>query len=195
MTDPPAGNAASLRRFLAAVRDDAAILCLDFEASSIGPHSYPIEVALCDPVSLVVHSWLIRPVPEWLALGVWDPASAAIHGIALDWLVASGQPVEMVAESLAEAAKGARVLSDSPRHDGHWLRRLYAATGAGSPPFALDDFHRFAWAAAAHRSPRPDGALVRAEAEAQARCPATHRAGPDARHNAEILRRLAPDAG
>jgi len=169
----------------------ALTLCLDFEASGIGQHTFPIEVAVADPTSGEVQSWLIRPTPEWLAVGVWDKAAEAVHGLTVERITAEGLSVEQVTEALTNVAYGARVLSDSPGHDGHWLRTLYSATGVNNPPFALQDFHHFAWACATRVGRRPDIAFVKAETEAAVRFPVTHRAGADARHNAEILRQLS----
>jgi hypothetical protein len=84
---------------------------------------------------------------------------------------------------------GTEVLSDAPTYDTKWLRDLYMATGA-EPPFVLLDFHQIVWRAAAIRGRRPDIAYVKAEAEAYLLFPKEHRAGPDARRNAEILRQV-----
>ena len=50
---------------------------LDFEASSLGKASYPIEVAWVfeDRTS---ESHLIKPAPDWTD---WNPAAQAIHRI------------------------------------------------------------------------------------------------------------------
>jgi hypothetical protein len=54
----------------------------------------------------------------------------------------------------------------------------------------LRDFHQFAWREAVRRFilRRPD--IAKAEAEAYALFPKQHRAGPDARRNAEMLRQI-----
>jgi hypothetical protein len=81
------------------------------------------------------------------------------------------------------------VLSDAPTFDGKWLRDLYTAAGT-EPPFVLLDFHQFIWREAAIRGRRPDIAIVKAEAEAYVLFPKQHRAGPDARRNAEMIRQV-----
>jgi hypothetical protein len=68
-------------------------------------------------------------------------------------------------------------------------RYIYRATGA-EPPFVLRDFHQFVWREAVLRGRRPDIAIVKAEAEAYILFPKQHRAGPDARRNAEVLRQV-----
>ena len=83
--------------------------------------------------------------------------------------------------------RGATVLSDAPSHDTKWLRDLYRATGA-EPPFALLDFHQIAWREAALRGRHPDNAIVKAEAYIL--FPKQHRAGPDERRKAKMLRQI-----
>lgn len=46
------------------------ILCLDFEASSLKPGSYPIEVGITDVATGATRSWLIRPIEQWITNGV-----------------------------------------------------------------------------------------------------------------------------
>jgi hypothetical protein len=168
----------------------SAVLCLDFEASGLGPQTYPIEVALADPASGHVTSWLIKPAPAWREHGDWQAEAEALHGLSRAQIEAEGLPVATVAAELTAAASGAVILSDAPAHDGQWLRLLYRAVGLDRPPFELGDFGRFAWQCASRAGRRPDIAYVKAEAEAWALFPVTHRAAADARHNAEILRQI-----
>jgi hypothetical protein len=163
--------------------------CLDFEASGHDPRGYPIEVAIADVATGDVWQWLIAPIPAWLATGLWDAEAEAVHGIARAQIVANGRSVHEVAAELTAHTNAVTVLSDAPALDGKWLRDLYAAAGM-EPPFALLDFHQFVYREAAMRGRRPDIAIVKAEAEAYARFPKLHRAGPDARRNAEILRQV-----
>jgi hypothetical protein len=169
----------------------AALLCLDFEASGIDPRSYPIEVAIADVATGEVREWLIAATPAWLETGVWEAEAQAVHGIALAKIIAHGRGVADVAAELTAHTRGATVLSDAPAFDTKWLCDLYRATGA-EPPFILRDFHQFAWHEAVRRFilRRPDIAIVKAEAEAYALFPKQHRAGPDARRNAEMLRQI-----
>lgn len=166
------------------------LLCLDFEASGSGAGGYPIEVAITVVATGVTREWLIAPTPAWLETGVWETEAEAVHGISRAEIIAHGRGVGDVAAELTAQTRGTQVLSDAPTYDMKWLRDLYRAVGA-EPPFELLDFHQFAWRAAVLRRRRPDIAIVKAEAEAYALFPKQHRAGPDARRNAEILRQLA----
>ena len=167
------------------------MLCLDFEASGSDPRGYPIEVAIADVATGETRAWLIAPTPAWLQTGVWEAEAEAVHGIALAEIIAQGRSVADVAAELTAHTRGAQVLSDAPSFDTKWLCDLYRATGA-EPPFVLRDFHQFAWREAVRRFilRRPDIAIVKAEAEAYALFPQQHRAGPDARRNAEMLRQI-----
>jgi hypothetical protein len=166
----------------------AALLALDFEASGLDPRCYPIEVAIASVAGGDVREWLIAPTTAWLETGIWQAEAEAMHGLSLAAIIAEGRNVAAVAAELTAATQGAVVLSDSD-HDTKWLRDLYNATGR-EPPFQLLDFEQFVWRAAVIRGRRPDIAIVKAEAEAYALFPKEHRAGPDARRNAEILRQV-----
>ena len=165
------------------------LLCLDFEASGTDPRGYPIEIAIADVATGKTLEWLIAPTPAWLESGVWEAEAEAVHGIARAEIIAHGRSVNDVTAELTAHTRGAQVLSDAPSFDTKWLHDLYRATGA-EPPFVLRDFHQFAWLEALHRARRADIAIVKAETEAYALFPQQHRAGPDARRNAEILRQI-----
>lgn len=102
------------------------IYFLDFEASSLLPTSFPVEVAWVD-MDGNGESHLIRPHPKWLENGCpgWSTESEAIHGISLDTLQRDGTPVEQVAARVAEILfyRGAVAFSDSS-WDSRWLRNL-----------------------------------------------------------------------
>ena len=69
---------------------------LDFEASSLGKDSYPIEVAwVFEDGRSETH--LIRPAPAWTD---WDERAAAIHGILRADLEIHGTAAEVVAARL-----------------------------------------------------------------------------------------------
>ena len=104
---------------------------VDFEASSLLPGSFPIEVAWVD-MDGVGESHLIRPTEEWLDGGRgWSHQSEAVHGISLDTLMRDGEPPERVARRTAEvlAVAGLIVCSDAPGYDGHWMEMLLAEGG------------------------------------------------------------------
>ena len=148
----------------------------------------PISTAL-DAAARFTSLGVIAPTPAWLDTGLWEAEAEAVHGIARAEIIAHGRGVGDVVAELTAHTRGATVLSDAPPFDTKWLCDLYRATGA-EPPFVLRDFHQFAWHEASLRGRCPDIAIVKAEAEAYALLPNQHRAGPDARRNAEMLRQI-----
>ncbi|UOK73525.1 3'-5' exonuclease [Ancylobacter polymorphus] len=104
---------------------------IDLEASSVTPHSTPIEVAVAiwpgpsHPIE--VWSSLIRPTQEWVLLGDWDDGSADLHGIAQAELQ-KGVPVETAAPCLNTLAAPS-AFSDAASLDSHWIDKLFAAAG------------------------------------------------------------------
>ena len=144
------------------------ILFLDFEANSLLPGSFPIEVAWVDETGQG-ESYLIRPHEEWLdeAGGNpgWSAASAAIHGIGLEALMTEGVPAEQVARRAAEVLCRSDVLacSDNPGFDGGWLETLLDA-GRLRPSSALVDVRQaYAWACRPLRALFPPGPTSSAE--------------------------------
>jgi len=117
------------------------IAFLDFEASSLGKHGYPIEVAwvLSNGEE---ESHLIRPDPTWTD---WDLKAETIHGISRDRLQAEGAPVADVAQRMTSALAGYDLYATAPSWDGKWLSRLLRT--AGLPRHAL----RLADTEAVHR--------------------------------------------
>jgi hypothetical protein len=166
------------------------VLCLDFEASALGPGSYPIEVAVVDCASTACSTWLIAPTPAWLSSGIWSDASAAVHQIPRFDLLAHGRAAAEVAAELASCCGGKTVLCDGGEHDWRWLVTLYAALDQ-PPPFQPLDHHAFACDLAGRTGRRPELAINRSEWEALSRFPLMHRAGADARRLAETLRLIA----
>ena len=109
---------------------------IDFEASSLGPHSYPIELGWTNGAE--VHSLLIKPIPSWTD---WDDyAETKIHHI-------SRQELQDTGVSPAEALTaindnfGAGILwCDGGRYDAWWLQRLEEAAGFKAS-FRLGDIY------------------------------------------------------
>ncbi len=98
---------------------------LDFEASSLGKKSYPIEVAwVFEDGSSESH--LIKPAPEWTD---WDPAAQAIHRIERRVLEEDGEDHAAVAARMVEALAGHDLLASAPSWDGKWLSTLLRAGG------------------------------------------------------------------
>lgn len=164
------------------------LVALDFEASSLDQDSYPIEVGLAlwpapdEPV--LGWSALIRPAGDWTRRGHWSPASAKVHGIRGDELLAHGhEPARVAAALNAALGPGGVAWCDGGPYDAHWARTLFQAGGV-EPVFVLDDWHRLA-------------AMLGPEARGRAftrlrRAPARHRARADAEH---LLLALAHAAG
>ncbi|SUE63190.1 3'-5' exonuclease [Roseomonas gilardii] len=170
------------------------LLFLDFEASSLLPGTFPIEVGWCTEAGQV-ESHLIHPgaFPQ----GQWSFESEAIHGISQERLCAEGRPAVEVAHRFLEVAAGKQVVVSSLQYDGMWLKLLLetidapvpalvsdraacraAATNillAGLPPEPGSDDHRNARyrTYAAHD-------VCRAAEEAHLDDLVIHRAGPDA---------------
>jgi len=104
-------------------------LFLDVEASSLGPHSYPIEVAWSsvnegdEP-----HCWLIDP---YCAMGWddWDPVAQGVHGISRAQLRAQGVDPSLVAAHMNAKAEGKVLYCDGGEFDIFWLDRLFEAAG------------------------------------------------------------------
>lgn len=107
------------------------IVFLDFEASSLGDDSYPIEVAwAAEDGSSEQH--LIRPATVWTD---WDATAQRVHGITREKLLAEGQPHEAVARRALEALAPHDVYVTAPSWDGKWMSVLLRS--AGLPRHAL----------------------------------------------------------
>jgi hypothetical protein len=170
------------------------IAFLDFEASSLSKHSYPIEIAWVfeDGRS---RSLLIKPKPGWTD---WSADAEKIHGISRDLLQAEGVEVELVVREMIEVLSGNELYASSPSWDGKWLSVLLR--GGAMPRHALrlrktDDL--FLEAVSGILSGRGDGvdvAALVADIIAQSR-PSNppHRALPDAFLELERLK-LVRDA-
>lgn len=172
---------------------------LDFEASSLGDDSYPIEVGwACEDGAGEAH--LIRPAPQWTD---WDPSAEATHGLARATLEADGEPHDAVARRALEALTPHQVFVTAPSWDGKWMSVLLRA--AGLPRHALrlkdsDEAHRAAVAEILQgRLPEEEIQTLALEMLGQARreqaaVPARHRALADAQAELEVwreVRRLA----
>jgi hypothetical protein len=114
------------------------ILCLDFEASALGPGSYPIEVAAADCQSTLCTSWLIWPTDEWRAEGIWSEQASDVHQITLSDLTTHGQAAEIVAQELGDLCKGRTILCDGGDHDWRWLVTLFSTIQGTSPLQAVE---------------------------------------------------------
>ena len=111
------------------------LVFLDFEASSLGKTSYPIEVAWVfeDGTS---ETYLIAPAPAWTD---WDPAAEAIHHIDRVTLVDEGTPAQQVADRMVAVLAGHSLHASAPSWDGKWLNVLFRATGYPKHTLRLRD--------------------------------------------------------
>ncbi|UYY57464.1 transcriptional regulator [Sphingomonas sp. S2-65] len=111
------------------------IVFLDFEASSLSKHSYPIEVGwVFEDGRSEAH--LIRPAPEWTE---WDPASEAIHHIPRAQLERDGTPHDHVAARMIDMLAGHELFASAPSWDGKWLSTLLRAAGLPRHSLRLRD--------------------------------------------------------
>lgn len=108
---------------------------LDFEASSLSKHSYPIEVAWVFEDG-GAEAYLIRPAPGWTE---WDDSAERIHGIARAELEASGTPHDTVAARMVDQLSGHDLLASAPSWDGKWLSVLLRAAGLPRRTLRLRD--------------------------------------------------------
>lgn len=103
------------------------IFFLDFEASSLAPGSYPIEIAWVGADGRG-ESYLIQPYLLWSG---WSSASELVHRIT-PAMLRDGTPAEKVARRAQTVLSNALIVSDQPVFERHWLAMLLAVIGA--PP-------------------------------------------------------------
>jgi hypothetical protein len=155
---------------------------MDFEASGLGPASYPVEVAWGDTDTGEVEAHLIdpTPIPEWDA--PIEDVALQMHGLTRDYLAEYGDHPDRVARRMSEALAGQTVYAGS-HYDGMWLGELFADPDWGGPGFELVQVGRL-WDQLLAGS--PVGRVGQADAEAWKRLMADgvepHRAGNDVRH-------------
>lgn len=111
--------------------------CLgDFEASGLGPESYPIEVAWSLP-SGDVRSHLISPDLAWG--DYWDNNSEVLHNISREMLRKDGVPAHDIAVEMNRDLAGETLFFDGGVYDLAWLNQLYHAAGV-KPTFKFGEF-------------------------------------------------------
>lgn len=112
---------------------------IDFEASSLDPGSYPIEVAWTDEHGRI-ESYLINPyaIGGWLD---WDPMSQAVHGLSRNYLSQNGKHPQEVAGIMNEKLSGKVLYCDGGEFDNDWCDALFTAVGL-KPTFTLDEVQR-----------------------------------------------------
>ncbi len=155
---------------------------LDFEASGLGPYSWPIEVGWSIDAGQP-KSVLIRPEPTWF-MDSWDEAAERVHGIEVCDLEDHGLCASDVCEQLDAELAELTVYSDAPAFDGYWLAVLYAASGK-EPPFRLVHLDELLFSFCDSLR------ILLAKTRAKAITPPTHRAGEDVRYLNEVYRQCA----
>jgi DNA polymerase III subunit epsilon len=147
----------------------APLLFLDFEASSLDPRSWPVEIgyAWIEGGRVQRRSRVIAPRASW-PLHAWSETAAAVHGITLREARAGHDADAVAAETDRFAAF--EVVSDNPRWDQVWLDRLRAGRG---PAIAVGSLRRA-------MAERLDERGADAMAVALFRGASPHRAGADA---------------
>lgn len=108
---------------------------LDLERSSLGRHSFPVEVAWVFEDG-AEEGHLIRPAVRWKE---WEPPARSLHRIPLDLLESDGLPVETVARRLVDSLSGHEVYADAPSWDGDWVGMLLRSAGLPGGALQLVD--------------------------------------------------------
>ncbi len=160
---------------------------IDFEASSLGSASYPIEVAW--NIGETIEQYLIAPASGWTD---WSVRSEALHGISRAELITRGESPYRVCERLSRQLAGRLVYSDNPEYDEHWLGELFAVCRGQTPAFRISDYHGLI---ASRFETLPVGIRDRAFREFEARRAALeaqwtgrHRAGRDVEQLLRVYR-------
>ena len=159
---------------------------IDFEASSLGVGSYPIEVAWTSDDGVGVEEHLINPdsAPDLEDWKSWSWASQAVHGISREELIERGEDVRAVAKRMNEVLRGRKVYSDAVKRDRHWCERLFCAANL-EMEFSIDNY----WDLLRSLGNLGTETIVEFKEEANARIPgAAHRAGIDALRLLEVLK-------
>lgn len=174
------------------------VFFIDFEASSLLPGSFPIEVAWVDQHG-VGESHLIRPAADWMSEdgAEWDAVSEDVHGISLETLLRDGEDAGVVARRLVQAIGAAPAYSDATGYDGAWLETLLDEGGQSGAVRLCSVLEAYSSACQPlfDRLPKKPGLvrnalqamqvlrarhLVDAAVAAEAHSPRIHRALPDA---------------
>lgn len=112
---------------------------MDFEASSLLPGGYPIEVAWVLP-SGQGESYLVKPASYWTE---WSASSEKIHGIPYSEL-STGSSCILVAKRILAVSKKYQFAVSAPEWDGMWLDMLLQAGGVQEKvPVISDDLVYF----------------------------------------------------
>ncbi len=165
---------------------------LDFEASSLGKKSFPVEVAWIFEDGRA-RSHLVRPAPDWTD---WAADAEHIHGLTRARLDAEGEPVEAIGREMVETLAGHQLYASAPSWDGKWLSTLLRA--AGLPRHALrlgksDDAFIETARDILGDAAEATALVARIIAETEPKAPA-HRALPDATLELERWKKVRAEA-
>lgn len=176
------------------------LVFLDFEASSLGKHGFPIEVGWAAEDGSTYGS-LIRPAPGWEE---WSPEAERVHGIPKPRLLHEGVPHGEVARHMVEMLAGHDLYASAPSWDGHWLSLLLRASGFTRRTLRLTGVQearvsaaRAAFAAAGMEQQASEervDSIVAAAAEAASGTPPAHRALDDAQRELWIWQEVKRQA-
>lgn len=108
---------------------------IDFEASSLSPNSYPIEVAW-NHSDGSIESHLISPadVSEWTD---WSAGSQAVHGLTRQELIEHGKSPSWVCRRMKESISHQVLYSDEVQFDEMWLSKLFTASNLNGHGFKI----------------------------------------------------------
>lgn len=109
---------------------------IDFEASGLGPRSYPIEVAFSLQDGKV-ESYLVDPsgISYW---NDWDSFAESVHKITQEQLRREGLQPSVVAGIMNQRLEGRVLYSDVHEYDWVWCQKLFEAVGE-TPTFKISD--------------------------------------------------------
>lgn len=160
---------------------------IDFEASSLAPDSYPIEVAWSDGDGRF-EAHLIDPssVPAWID---WSDAAQAVHGIRRDTLLVEGRDPGWVCDRLSADAGGQTLYSDAAEFDRAWLLELFRGARRPRPSIEVASIE-----ALPELAELGDATLVHLQQQARRLAGGQHRAGKDVMYLLHLFL-LAREAG
>ena len=150
------------------------LFTIDFEASTLGPGSFPIEVGVCrwTGPDRPIEGWstLIKPTSRWAKEGLWSASAQEVHGIRRSELQSGMRPIDTI-RALNAIIQQHAAFCDGGASDLGWARRLVLAAEIANT-FKLGDFDMLTGLC----DPEGYARLVRW----LDRNPAPHRARPDA---------------
>jgi len=162
------------------------LLFIDFEASSLLPGTFPVEVGWVGD-GVPGESHLIHPGP-FEGWGDWSYESEAIHGISQDMLRSQGQPAEWVARRFLKALQGRQGVVGSITYDSMWLVLLLEVIGGDAPRLLSEETALHQAALTILEDASAARVCVRAAREARLGDIVYHRALPDAESSFRLYR-------